>query len=66
MVLPNLAVNKTYSLTIDHVQRVTQMAEERTLVEGKPISQGEILRRAIDLLFEQYRPAGSATPSIAK
>jgi hypothetical protein len=42
----DMAVTKTYSLTMQHIGKVADMAEKSGL------SQGEIIRRAIDLLDE--------------
>lgn len=44
---PELAITKTYSLTLTHIGRVSNMAMRTGL------SQGEIIRRAIDLLWAQ-------------
>lgn len=44
---PDIAVTKTYSLTMGHIAKVADMAQ-RT---GK--SQGEIVRDAIDLLYKR-------------
>ena len=44
-------LSKTYSLTLDHANKVKQMADDLSRREGKFISEGETLRRAIDMLF---------------
>lgn len=44
---PDLAVSKTYSLTMIHIARVADLAERLK------ISQGEVVRNAIDLLYEK-------------
>ncbi len=51
------AVTKTYSLTLEHIGKVADMAA-RT---GK--SQGEIVRMAIDLLYEKMEREEAKAPS---
>jgi hypothetical protein len=42
-----MAVTKTYSLTFAHIAKVSDLAQRLG------ISQGEIVRRAIDLLYQK-------------
>ena len=49
--LRKIYTTKTYSLTAAHTQMVSQMADELASREGKMISDGEVVRRAIDLLW---------------
>ena len=42
-----ISVSKTYSLTVHHIEMVTEMAMVLR------VSQGEVLRRAIDLLWNE-------------
>jgi len=44
-------MNKTFSVTLAHINLVKEMADELTTRESKLISDGEIVRRAIDLLY---------------
>jgi len=46
-----ISMNKTYSITFAHVNMVKEIADELTLRENKIISDGEVVRRAIDLLY---------------
>lgn len=46
----DLAITKTYSLTFMHINRVLELAKL------KNVSQAEIVREAIDLLYEKYLP----------
>ena len=47
-----ISVTKTYSLTVPHIQKVAEMAERLN------ISQGEVVRRAIDILWAQSENTG--------
>lgn len=49
-----MSVTKTYSLTNRHIGIVAGMAEEASERCGRVISQGEIVRTAIELLQEQF------------
>ena len=53
---PNLSVSKTYSLTIGHIMRVADLAERLK------ISQGEVMRNAIDLLYEKHQNGETEEP----
>lgn len=44
---PTAATTKNYSLTMEHIAKVSDMAQRLG------ISQGEVVRRAIDLLWNQ-------------
>jgi hypothetical protein len=55
-------MNKTFSVSFGHVQMVREMAEELTAREGKIISDGEVVRRAIDLLYAST--FGEPTPEL--
>ena len=48
-----ISLSKTYSVTLAHTQMVKELADELTAREGKLISDGEVVRRAIDLLFSK-------------
>jgi hypothetical protein len=58
-----ITMNKTYSVTFDHVNRVKEMGDFLSANENKVISDGEIVRRAIDLLYEKV--FGEAIPEPA-
>jgi hypothetical protein len=49
-----LSVNKTYSLTMRHILAVSKMAEEASERTGRVVSQGEIIRTAIELLQDEF------------
>jgi len=49
-----MSVTKTYSLTTRHIGMVAGMAEEASERTGRVVSQGEIIRTAIELLQEQF------------
>lgn len=49
----NMAITKTYSLTLRHIGMVTDMAERLSQKEKTKISQGEVLRLAIEELWEK-------------
>lgn len=51
--LKKYVATKTYSLTAGHTQMVSHMADEITAREGKFVSDGEIVRRAIDLFWDK-------------
>lgn len=53
----DFAVTKTYSLTMLHIAKVTDLAERLG------VSQAEIVRRAIDLLWEQEKGNGQGGES---
>ncbi len=57
---PNLAVNKTYSLTMLHIAKVSDLAERMQ------VSQGEVMRQAIDLLWEKLNELPQQEPSEKK
>lgn len=44
-------ISKTYSITYAHVGMVKKITDELSARESKNLSEGEIVRRAIDLLF---------------
>lgn len=44
------SVIKSYSLTGEHIAKVSQLADELKLY------QGEVVRQAIDLLWKHYHP----------
>lgn len=44
---PEMSVTKTYSLTMVHIAKVADMAQRLN------ISQGEVMRRAIDAYFAE-------------
>jgi hypothetical protein len=44
-------MNRTFSVTFAHVNMVKELADQLTASEGKFISEGEIVRRAIDLFY---------------
>ena len=46
-----ISMNKTYSVTFAHVGLVKEMADELTARESRPVSEGEVIRRAVDLLY---------------
>lgn len=46
-----ISMTKTYSVTFAHVNMVREMADELTAREDKVISDGEVVRRAVDLLY---------------
>ena len=54
--LRKIFTTKTYSLTAGHTAMVSQMADDLAAREGKSISDGEIVRRAIDLLWAATYP----------
>ena len=47
----SIMLTKTYSVSYGHVQMVKEMADKLTARESKIISDGEVVRRAIDLLY---------------
>ena len=49
-------VTKTYSMTLEQVYQIKAMAKELTAKEGKPISDAEVIRRAVPLLYAQVFP----------
>lgn len=53
-------MNRTFSVTLAHINLVKEMADELTSRESKLISDGEIVRRAIDLLYSSI--FGEPTP----
>jgi Arc/MetJ-type ribon-helix-helix transcriptional regulator len=57
--LKKIAVTRTYSLTAGHTESVKQMADELTEREGRNVSEGEVVRRAIDLLWASMHPETS-------
>lgn len=44
-------ISRTYSITYAHVGMVKKITDELSSREGKNLSEGEIVRRAVDLLF---------------
>ena len=46
-----ISMNKTYSVTFAHVGLVKEMADELSARERRPVSEGEVIRRAVDLLY---------------
>ncbi len=44
-------ISKTYSITYAHVGMVKRITDEFSAREGKNLSEGEIVRRAIDMLY---------------
>lgn len=46
---PTISVTKTYSLTLEHIAKVTDMADRAG------VSQAEILRMAIDMLYQSMQ-----------
>ena len=53
-----LAMTKTYSLTMMHIAKVNDMAQ------NLGISQGEVVRQAIDLLWEKtFSEAAAPSPT---
>lgn len=46
---PQLSVTKTYSLTMEHIAKVTDMADRIG------VSQAEILRMAIDMMYQSMQ-----------
>ena len=50
----NMTATKNYSLTVGHIRMVEMMAVQLN------ISQGEVVRRAIDLLFEHVQASKQA------
>lgn len=48
-----ITMNKTYSVTYYHTQLVSKLASELTRREKSRVSDGEVIRRAIDLLDAQ-------------
>jgi len=54
--IPNMYTTKNYSTTVLHVRRVAEMADRLG------ISQGEVIRRAVDLLYEKVND-GTANAS---
>lgn len=44
---PEISVTKTYSLTMAHIAKVSDLAQRLG------VSQGEVLRRAIDALYAE-------------
>ena len=46
-------MSRNFSITLEHVNRVKEMADELTTRDGKLISEGEVIRRAIDLLYSK-------------
>jgi hypothetical protein len=46
-----ISMTKTYSVTFAHVNMVKEMADELAAREGAVISDGEVVRRAIDALY---------------
>jgi hypothetical protein len=55
MVGDGVAVAKTYSVTVRHIALVKELAESLSKRENRRISEGEIIRKAIDLLAEQVK-----------
>jgi hypothetical protein len=49
-----MSVTKTYSLTMRHILAVQAMSERASEELGRNVSQGEIIRTAIELLQEQF------------
>lgn len=47
-----IAVTKTYSMTLRHIAMVSDMADRLSRTEGVRVSQGEVLRRAVELMWE--------------
>ncbi len=54
---PEIAVSKTYSLTMLHIARVADLAERLK------VSQGEVVRKAIDLLYERMETEPEQAPA---
>ena len=46
-----ISMNKTYSVTFAHVGLVKEMADELSAREGRSVSEGEVIRRSVDLLY---------------
>jgi len=58
--MPTMAVTRNYSLTMAHIARVADLAQRLG------VSQGEVVRRAIDLLYaqiEEQETQNGATPA---
>ena len=61
--LKRITVTKTYSLTAGHTAMVSRLADELSAREGKLVSGGAAVRRAIDLLWRQvYREPAPEVP----
>lgn len=48
-----IVVSKTYSSTLAHINMVKKLADELSNRESKNLSEGEIVRRAIDALYAE-------------
>jgi len=55
-----ISMNKTYSVTFAHVGLVKEMADELSAREGRSVSEGEVIRRSVDLLYAAT--FGDSTP----
>lgn len=49
----NFAVTRTYSLSNKHIALVNELADRLSKIESRKVSQGEVVRKAIDLLYER-------------
>ena len=49
-----MSVTKTYSLTTRHIGMVAEMSAKASERTGRNVSQGEIIRTAIELLQEEF------------
>jgi hypothetical protein len=58
-----ISMNKTYSVTFGHVGLVKEMADVLSAREHRPVSEGEVIRRAVDLLYAAT--FGNLTPHSA-
>jgi len=58
--MTGVAVTRNYSLTMTHIAKVSDLAQRLG------VSQGEIVRRAIDLLYqaEEDKEAGNEVPAL--